>query len=51
MNPYSITNPLNPTAPATAEATQSERIFEPALSRAAYRLVNKVDALLFNRGR
>jgi hypothetical protein len=54
MNPYSVTNPLNPAYHAhhpAVDSRQTEAAFEPVLSRAAYRLVSKVDQILFNRGR
>ncbi len=54
MNPYSIANPLNPVFQPDSrvlENRSSDGGLDPALSRAAYRLVNTVDQLLFKRGR
>ncbi len=58
MNPYSVTNPLNPTFTPNAQVPgnrssdgHNDGDFDPAVSRAAYRLFNTVDQLLFKRGR
>lgn len=54
MNPYSVTNPLNPTfVNSVSQRTEREgdHGLDPVVSRAAYRLVNALGHMLVKPGR